>query len=324
MSRRATFAARISGKGRSEGERAHCARAHVLRVGCGALIAFLAPHVAGCVGLFVDLHATGYPALHTAPHPSDAVLPDGPKPVDQVKAGAGMGITFGVELDDGRTSRWAVGYSADAIESSGGVGARHYFNDLRVDVTVKTFDDDDRLRLSVGGGIGAGRTNLPRDDGGTYSKGSGSAVAYSGPAFVHYAGNRSSLAAMIGGSFLIIGAGDYTVRGWGLTTHLTYTYSLDDSHPDVTLYHAIRPEVTTADFAVAGERIGCGARIGEDKEDEVVAVYLTCPDGNVELHQPEDMLHVHCERSTTERCRALFSRLEASMPKKTPVEPKKP
>lgn len=266
--------------------------------------------------MYVDLHATGYPSLHTAPHTADATLPDGPKPMDQVKAGVGLGVTFGLELDDGRTSRWAVGYSADIIEGAGGESARHHFNDLRVDVTVKTFDDDNRLRVGVGGGIGAGRTRLPQDDGGTYSKGSGSAVLYSGPVFVHYVGNHSSVMAMVGGSYLIIGAGDWTVRGWGLTSHLTYTYAFDDSHPDVVLYHAVRPGITVADFVTAGIRIGCNGQLAVDKEEGVDTAFLSCGDEHMELHAPEELVHVHCERSTMARCRALFAQLEAALPKK--------
>jgi hypothetical protein len=300
-----------------------CVEANALRVAAVALVALSSLGSGGCAGVFFDLHATGYPALHTAERPTDGVLPEGPKPLDQVKAGVALGFTVGLEIDDGRTSRWAVGYSADAIESAGGASARHRFNDLRLDVTLKTFDDDNRLRVGVGGGIGAGKTRLPRDDGGTYSSGSGSAVVYSGPVFVHYVGNHSALAALVGGSFLIIGAGDWNVRGWGLTTHLTYSYSFDDSHPDVTLYRAVPPDVTVADFVVAGAKLGCNARLAEDSEEEVPAAYLSCGDEKMEIHAPEELLHVHCERSTMARCRALFSRLEEALQKSCPPPTKK-
>ena len=295
--------------------RIDCASTHGVRLG-SALACCAMLGLTGCVGAFADLHATGYPALRTAPHPTDGTPPDGPKPLEQVKAGLGLGITLGLELDDGRSSRWAVGYSADVIGTSGDATAHHHFNDLRVDVTVKTLDDDNRLRIGVGGGIGAGNTKLPRDDGGTYSKGSGSAVIYSGPVFVHYVGDHSALAAMLGGSFLIIGAGDYTVRGWGLTTHLTYSYSFDDSHADVVMYRALRPELTMSDFATAGLRAGCTMRLAQDSTDDVAAVFLSCPESEMEIHATEDMLHIHCERSTTERCHALFSRIEAALPLK--------
>lgn len=283
-----------------------------------ALFAIVCIGSTGCVGVFVDLHGSAYPALRTSPHPADVTLPDGPKPLVGAKPGTAIGVTVGVELDDGRSSRWAVGYSADSIELAGGADARQHFNDLRVDVTVKSLSDDTRLRVAVGGGIGAGKVRLPRDDGAYLSVNGGSAVVYSGPVFVQYVGDHSIVSAMVGGSFVVIGAKDWVIRGWGLTSHVTYTYAFDDTHGDVVLYRAMPREVSVADYAAAAKRIGCTVTMGEDQKEDVAAAFLVCEDAPVELHAPDDTLHVHCERSTPQRCRKIIARIENALPEPTP------
>jgi hypothetical protein len=290
-----------SGIGRVECVLTH--RLHLLVLTVVAWLGF------GCVGVFVDLHGAAYPALRTTLRQGEPE-PAGPKPITGESTSASVGLTLGVEFDDGRASRWAVGSSIDAIGLGEGPSARHRFNDLRVDLTVKTFDDDTRLRVGVGGGIGSGKTSLLLDDGSYLVANGGSAVLYSGPVFVRYVGDRSVVSAMLGGSFLLLGASKWVVRGWGLTTHLTYSWSFVDTHADAVLYRGLPPTLRVADFADAARRIGCGARMGENAGEGLPAAYLTCAEGAIELHTTDGMLHVHCERSTTERCRALFMRID--------------
>jgi len=257
----------------------------------------------GCAGIYVDLNATGYPALRATP--KDSAPEVGPKPLGEARASTAVGVTFGIELDDGRSSRWAFGTGFDAFNLGANGSARHRFNDLRLDVTLKTIDDETRLRLAVGGGIGAGTTRLVRDDGSAMSHKAASARLYSGPVFVRYAGNHFALSLMLGGAYVILGDGDYDVRGWGLTTHVTMAYTFADTHADVALYDALVPGVHVSDYANGALKIGC--RVDTAAPEQAHAV---CDEGEIELHVTALKLHAHCSRSTEYRCRALLTRIK--------------
>ncbi len=256
----------------------------------------------GCVGAYVDLQATAYPALHAAARPHD----DGPlgsKLVADATPSAAIGIGLGLDFDDGRSSRWSIGYSAESYTLGGNGSARQHFNDLRLDVSVQDLGPDARLRLVAGGGIGAGSTRFLREDGTFYGASGGSARVYSGPAYARFVGAHSVFSLLLGGSFVILGARDWVVRGFGLTTHLTWTWSFVDTHPDVVFYRPLE-KVDLVAVEASGRALGC--RLVHRTNTEV---HLDCAAGELEIHQTERLLHVHCIRSTPTRCEALAGRI---------------
>lgn len=277
--------------------------AHSLQV---VAIAASATGGVGCVGVWVDLTATAYPALHASPHPRNDEPVLGSSLVPDATPSAAIGVGLGLDFDDHRASRWAIGYGGEAFVLGGKGSSRQHWNDLRLDVTLVDLGEDARLRLVAGGGIGAGTTRFLRDDGTYLSAQGGSARLYSGPAYARFVGAHHLFTLLLGGSYAVLGARDWVVRGWGLTTHLTWTFSFVDTHPDVVFYRPLE-HVELGSVEAAGKGLGC--RLVHRTATEV---HLDCAGDEVEIHQTAHRLHVHCLRSTPVRCEALFERILAN------------
>lgn len=263
----------------------------------------IAASTTGCVGVWIDLQATAYPALHAAPHPRNDEPVVGPQLVPDATPSAAIGLGLGLDFDDHRASRWAVGYVGEAFVLGDKGSSRQHWNDLRLDVTLKDLGEDARLRLVAGGGIGSGATRFLREDGTFLSAQGGSARLYSGPAYARFVGAHHLFSLLLGGSYVVLGAREWVVRGWGLTAHLTWTFSFVDTHPDVVFYRPLEA-VDLASLEAAGKGLGCKLVHRTDTE-----VHLDCGGDEVELHQTSKRLHVHCLRSTPVRCEALFERI---------------
>ena len=268
----------------------------------------------GCVGVFAELQATGYPSTKYTPvndgNPTTAT--DAPKVGG---LGFGVGFSVGVDWDTNRKSRFALGYTVQTAKLGGGGTTTGGYADMRYDFNLVNLDDYKKIRLGVGAGLGGGSSTLPSQAGGAdfVESSKGNAIIYAGPVFTYYLAKKNhALHAMLGGQYFLGPVKEGRLSGWGVTAKVAYNYQFGDSRPDVFFYVPLEDNVNIMKIVhEAAIAEGCTAEYKFEGTYALV-VAKSCPPQEIEItyDQTSEGLGILCRHaSSSEGCRGTHVRI---------------